>query len=733
MTTISSRFFRFLIPIAAVGALVLWLVYRQIESSRMAELRQSEEKYVALLGEALADDFQAVVTDLLVLAHDGELQRALAVLATFGGAERPVAPGFDSAAAGFQRFAQQKRVYDQIRYLDADGQEVIRINYHQGQAEVVPRKDLQSKRDRYYFRETMRLEPERVFVSAFDLNVEEGRIEQPLKPTIRFSTPVFDAQHTRRGILVLNYLGQMVLNRFARLDADSPGEAMLLNSDGYWLYDAAHGRQWGFMFPERSDQVFSRDYREAWGRLRQQPEGQFSTADGLFTFETVYPFRRPGSLEPSDSTAENSSVSFDRRWYVVSLVTSPTLSQYVLDLRQGLGLLSLLLAGMICVVSWILARYAEARESSERALRHSEARFRQMADAIAEVFWMSTTQRFELLYASPAFRTIWQCEQTSLEAIGRHWRDSIHPDDRQQTLQILDQIADRDSFNVQYRVVRPAGEPRWIWDQGFVIRDERGQAVGYAGIAEDITTLKTAQQKLLQSERLAAIGEAITGIAHESRNALQRSQACLEMLAKRLGERDDAAGLVERIQAALRDLHYLYQRVRDYAAPLRIDAAPHDLTKLWTQVCDELADEIARRGAVVVSCPQDPASSMDAVCRVDADAMRQVYRNILENALAEDLDAGSQRDQVIIQACWSQPLWRQAPAVELRIRDNGPGFVTDATERIFEPFFTTKTRGTGLGMAISRRIIDAHGGSIDAHSLPGQGLEIHIVLPKGQT
>ena len=143
----SSRFLRFFLPITAVVALVLWAGYRQIDSSRMRELRQAEEKYVALLGEALADDFQAVVTDLLVLAYDGELRRALI----------PATPRLPAGRHRFQRFAEHKKVYDQIRFLDADGRKPCASTIATDRRRSSVRTNCRSKRDRYYFQETMRL------------------------------------------------------------------------------------------------------------------------------------------------------------------------------------------------------------------------------------------------------------------------------------------------------------------------------------------------------------------------------------------------------------------------------------------------------------------------------------------------------------------------------------------------------------------------------------------------
>jgi signal transduction histidine kinase len=100
-----------------------------------------------------------------------------------------------------------------------------------------------------------------------------------------------------------------------------------------------------------------------------------------------------------------------------------------------------------------------------------------------------------------------------------------------------------------------------------------------------------------------------------------------------------------------------------------------------------------------------------------------VFRNILENALA------ACRDPVEIDVICSASVHNGQPALRVAVRDNGPGLSLEQRQRIFEPFFTTKTKGTGLGMAIARRIVEAHGGQI-AVGDPGRGAEIVITLPR---
>ena len=227
------------------------------------------------------------------------------------------------------------------------------------------------------------------------------------------------------------------------------------------------------------------------------------------------------------------------------------------------------------------------------------------------------------------------------------------------------------------------------------------------------------QERLLQSERLAAIGEMVAGLAHESRNALQRSQACLSMLAHRVGDRPKASELVFRAQQAQDDLHRLYERVRQYAAPIRLDQQAVRLDEILQQTWEHLALVRTNRNAQLQITP----SATDTICRADGMALEQVFRNVLENALA------ACDDPVQITVTWTDVELDGRPAIQVSIRDNGPGFAGDHDKRLFEPFFTTKTRGTGLGLAISKRLVESHAGRIcAANHTPGA--EILITLPR---
>ncbi|HKI36560.1 MAG TPA: response regulator [Gemmataceae bacterium] len=232
--------------------------------------------------------------------------------------------------------------------------------------------------------------------------------------------------------------------------------------------------------------------------------------------------------------------------------------------------------------------------------------------------------------------------------------------------------------------------------------------------------LKHAQEQALQSARLAAIGQMMTGLAHESGNALARSQACLEMLALEVQDRPEALDLIQRIQKAQDHLRQLYEEVRGYAAPLRLEREVWDVSGVWRQAWTNLAVQRQGRDAEL----REETAGVDLHCPVDHFRLEQVFRNMFENSLA------ACRGPVRLTLACADAGLDGRPALRIAVRDNGPGLSPEQRQRIFDPFFTTKTKGTGLGMAIAKRIIDAHGGLIAAGNGAGPGAEILITLPR---
>lgn len=244
-------------------------------------------------------------------------------------------------------------------------------------------------------------------------------------------------------------------------------------------------------------------------------------------------------------------------------------------------------------------------------------------------------------------------------------------------------------------------------------------AIDEIWLLHDITDSEDQRRQQLQAERLAAIGQMITGIAHESRNALQRIQACTEMLELEFEPESEEMKLIGRLQQAQDDLQWLFDEVRSYAAPIVLETRQLDLiticNKAWGQT------EPLRRDR---DAEFEMAGQLDVSLLADEFRMIQVFRNLLENSLAATNDPVRIYAEVAVVG-HSQ--------VVVTVTDNGPGFDDTVARRMLDPFYTTKTKGSGLGMAIASRIVEAHGGVITPVSQPGKGAKFIISIATSGT
>lgn len=376
-----------------------------------------------------------------------------------------------------------------------------------------------------------------------------------------------------------------------------------------------------------------------------------------------------------------------------------------------------------------LRHVAEYRQSRE-ALRLAERRYRILVQNSSDVI-MAFEPDGTTLYQSPSIEHMLGYRPE--ERVGRNiFKDPIvHPDDIAAKRNFFEAARNRpgEPVSAEFRLRHADGSWRYIEAVGQDLRDEPGVGAIVASY-RDVTerkraeeALREAQERALRSERLAAIGQMVTGLAHESRNALQRSQACLEMLCLLVQDRPKALDLIDRLQRAQDHLHHLYEDVRGYAAPVRLERRDCELSEIWRQAWSHL--EAQRTGRVAAL--RERAVERDTRCTADPFRLEQVFRNIFENALA------AAPDPVEIEVRCANDEAGGRPAFRLAVRDNGPGLGPEERKRVFEPFYTTRTKGTGLGMAIVRRIIEAHGGTIDVGGNEGPGAEFIITLPRGSS
>jgi diguanylate cyclase (GGDEF)-like protein len=224
---------------------------------------------------------------------------------------------WDSVAKSLVTFSKVSLLYDQIRYIDNNGNEKVRINLTDNGTEIVSPLDLQNKANRYYFQKTMTLPADFVYISPLDLNIENEKIEIPFKPMIRFSIPVYD-NGTICGIFVLNYRASLLLNMFLQLGSSSNGKMQLVNQDGYWLGNEDEVKNWGFMFYDKRGLTFPAEYPNEWERIING-ERKFITRNGLFTARE-YDFYK--EINAQSISAYDKNIVKDGSWYVISYVAN---------------------------------------------------------------------------------------------------------------------------------------------------------------------------------------------------------------------------------------------------------------------------------------------------------------------------------------------------------------------------------------------------------------------------
>lgn len=254
------------------------------------------------------------------------------------------------------------------------------------------------------------------------------------------------------------------------------------------------------------------------------------------------------------------------------------------------------------------------------------------------------------------------------------------------------------------------------------LTDVQGNREGVIVVFRDLGEIKQLRAELRRKDRLAAIGQVVAGVAHEIRNPLFGITSVAQILKRELDLTAVHRELVEAMFSETQRLNVLVSDLLLFGRPSRLERKPIDLQQLLDSCCHLYAGEIRERSIELRKTyhPHLP------VVAADQDKLKQVILNLLKNAL-EATPAGG------VVTVGAEGLKSEsngeANRVAVRISDTGCGVPSEDTERIFDLFFTTKPRGAGLGLSISRRIVEDHGGKIVVDSHPAQGTTFTIELP----
>jgi two-component system sensor histidine kinase PilS (NtrC family) len=267
----------------------------------------------------------------------------------------------------------------------------------------------------------------------------------------------------------------------------------------------------------------------------------------------------------------------------------------------------------------------------------------------------------------------------------------------------------------EIEIDRPAG--RQVLGYSLrILKDDLGEE-GALMLFQDLTEIKKLERRVRFNEQLAAVGELAAGIAHEIRNPLASISGSVQVLAKELNVGSAERRLMEIIVSESKRLSKILEDFLRFVRPQERKVTVFDVARTITEVMDlfRLSDEVsdAHRIAAHVS----PASSL---LPGDPDQIRQIVYNVAKNAVRAMTAGGSLTVFGREEDGW----------YSIRFVDTGTGMSEEQLARLFTPFATAFDGGTGLGMAIVRRIVEDHGGVIDAESKPGEGTTVTILLPR---
>jgi two-component system sensor kinase FixL len=374
------------------------------------------------------------------------------------------------------------------------------------------------------------------------------------------------------------------------------------------------------------------------------------------------------------------------------------------------------------------------RKRADDDRRAAEERYRLAAKATNDAIWDLDLVAGRILWTASetaffGYRN--PDEMTSL----RWWQNRVHREDRKRVTKSLDAAINGDGTHWEetYRFLKANGDFADVFDQGFIIRDDAGAAVRMVGAMSDLSEhsraeaeIRKIQAELIHVSRVSAMGTMASTLAHELNQPLTAVSSYIRGSRRLLDHQDEPAR--EQVRAALEAAEdaalragHIVRRLRELVARGNVSPRPERLAKVVQD-----ASLIAFLDEHLLGSTHRIELDPDAEwVEVDAIQIQQVVINLVRNAL-QALDGQERREIMIRSSLVSKG------TAEVSIADTGPGIPAQVREALFSPFQSTKVEGMGIGLSISRTIVEAHGGKIWAEDAPGGGTVFRFTLPRVQ-
>ncbi|MFQ5707104.1 MAG: ATP-binding protein [bacterium] len=750
-----------MLPLVAYGIYSVVSLSHSLEEQSLRKLQFQ----IDATGREMSEFLLNVQADLVYIRSLSSLKK----LATRHTADRSKRDGADvehlrkQVEQDFLRFSAGKRAYYQIRYLDAAGREVVRLNRNQSGAYVVPKAQLQDKSSRYYVQEALQCLADEIYVSPMDLNIERGIVEVPLRPVVRYATPVLDGHNNQQGILIINIFAEAIFEIIGGV----PREAVsfLTDRDGLYLYQSVRGTNFNYF---RNRSLYDDYPAEVVQAVLSQGSGLTHTADQILAHSQI-----KLSGKSSDS------------W--VLLLSVPKRVVFAALYKLKAGLLSILVA--LVVVASILGLIA-ARQFTRPIFQLTRG-----ADLIAQGEFdqrIHVATNDELEDLSGHFNTMARRLGKSQAKLQR-WNVELQNEVARRTRELtfseaqlkiekqkLDDIvsgvgAELCLIDRQQKVVwvnktladRCGGEdltlgktcyelfqngdgpcPNCRCEHSFATskgskvvvnrKDAHGNerifqvvstpVVDVAGevshllelhldITDSVMRERALEKQSAEKARLASQVQLAAGVIHEVAKPLAAMKTTVQVLEDEIPDPEQRSYL-EGVENEIDHLSDFLNTFSKFARPKPLQLQACKMEDIVNQVILLITKDAERRH---IEIAVQGLSSLPKI-KLDSIQMQQVLLNICVNAFEAMPDGGT---LTIVGSV----LQTSQPCVQLSISDTGIGMDGEQLQEIFEPFYSDKPNGSGLGLAIVRQIVRGHGGQIHVRSEFGKGTRFDLTFP----
>lgn len=684
---------------SALLAIPFFFYYRAESDNNLSLLQAEQERVIKLAVGTLHQEMDAVLSDLRYLSQHNAIRNYLA------------SPGRGRSldlATEYQGLARQKRIYDQIRFIGLDGMEEVRVNFNRDKPEIVAGPKLQDKHDRYYFQETLWLSPGQIYVSPLDLNIDQGSVDQPPKPVIRFATPVADDQGLIRGMVVLNYMAQRLRDKLSALQGPA-GKIWLLNAEGYWLMGPTPEDEWGFMFPERAQRRLDGLSPRLWQQMKMEHSGIHRSETSWIKFERVYPLLAKNV--PESGVNFSQPVDADRYYWTIAVELSQSAMQ-----AANIALLKKLwtIYGALALFAFLVAGALAFAINRNKAL--AQVMEKVVDNVPVLVAYVDAEQRYR--FNNMAYERFFGLNpkniygKTMLELLGDAAYPALRP--------YIEQALAGKQVAFERQLAYAGTDMRDMVFSYLPDISPQGEVRGFYVVVTDISLVKESERRerqhmleLAHVSRLASMGEMATEIAHEINQPLAAiamySAAGLRTL-KGGDDRGQISTWLEAINTQAKRASEIVRRVRRFVQKGEPQFGPVDLNLIARETV-ALVDHEARSQKVEIV--MDLSEGLPPV-QGEHVLLEQVVFNLVRNAMDVVLPQSGER-RVTLRTSFD------AQRVYLEVSDTGPGVDPALGDLIFDSFVTSKQEGLGMGLTISRSIIEAHASTLRYALNPGGG------------